>query len=241
MTPSRTQLIAMHGWAGDQRSWGPWRALAEARGWSMQVGERGYGALPPQTPNWLDNDDAPTAAPAGARVVLAHSLGPHLLPAALWQRASAVVLLASFGAFVPAGAPGRRLKQALQAMSAKIETGQTETLLQEFFARVAAPHPSSLLPAGPLQQGISAEGRQRLLADLTLLGRTEGLPLGFPSDRPVLLVEAMDDQIVAEGSRRALRESLPQADCWSLQQAGHALLVEGLPAAVLDWVEHVQP
>jgi pimeloyl-[acyl-carrier protein] methyl ester esterase len=237
MTSSRTQLIAMHGWAGDQRSWEPWRALAEARGWSMQVGERGYGTLTAQTPDWLDNDDHPD----DARVVLAHSLGPHLLPAGLWQQATAVVLLASFGAFVPAGAPGRRLLRALQAMSAKIQANQTEALLEEFFERVAAPHPSSRLPAGPLQQGLSVEGRERLLADLALLGRTQGLPLGFPSGRPVLLVEAMDDQIVAEASRRALREALPQAECWSLHQAGHALLVEGLPAAVLDWVEHVQP
>ena len=64
-------------------------------GWRWQTGERGYGAFAPRVPTWSD-------APAKLRrVVIGHSLGPHLLAPQVLQRADAVVLLASFAAFIP--------------------------------------------------------------------------------------------------------------------------------------------
>lgn len=227
-----THLIAMHGWAGDHRAWQPWADLARARGWSFSSGERGYGHQPPHQPAWDPR--------AGQRVVLAHSFGPHLLPAAVLAQATAVVLLASFGRFVPPGAPGQRLRAALRAMAARLEAGDDLEMLHNFFALVAAPHSAVLLPPGPLQEGIGPEGRRRLLEDLLQLEATAGLPAGFPSSARVLVVEAQDDQVVGEASRSLLRQALPQASLWTLQQAGHALLVPELPAAVLDWVDHGQ-
>ena len=228
-----TQVIAMHGWAGDHRGWQPWNALASARGWSFSSGERGYGRQLRRAPTW--NTDA------SQRVVLAHSLGPHLLPAAVLERATAVVLLASFGQFLPPGRAGRRLSKALQTMATKLERGQQEPMLREFFQQVAAPHPVGHLPPGPLNDGIPPEGCQRLLADLALLEATGGLPPGFPSEARVLVVEANDDLIVDPASRCLLRAALPQATVWQRQGAGHALLLPELPAAVLDWVAHADP
>ena len=92
-------LIAMHGWAGDQRAWEPWRQAAASRGWSLHTGERGYGRQTPHAPSW----------PGEGGAVLVHSLGLHLLPSELWSQARAVVLLASFGTFVPPGPGGRRI------------------------------------------------------------------------------------------------------------------------------------
>jgi pimeloyl-[acyl-carrier protein] methyl ester esterase len=228
-----TQLIAMHGWAGDHRGWQPWNDLASTRGWRFSSGERGYGRQLLHTPTWEPD--------ASQRVVLAHSLGPHLLPAALLERATTVVLLASFGQFLPPGRAGRRLSKALEAMASKLESGQMEPMLREFFQQVAAPHPVGHLPPGPLNDGIPAEGCQRLLADLALLEATGGLPPGFPSEARVLVVEADDDQIVDPASRTLLRAALPQATVWQRQGAGHALLLPELPAAVLDWVAHAYP
>ena len=94
---STTQLIALHGWAGDSRAWQPWAELAAARGWQFDAAERGYGNLPPEQPSWDPH--------AKKRVVIGHSMGPHLLPAELWQQATTAVCLASFAAFVP---PGRQ-------------------------------------------------------------------------------------------------------------------------------------
>lgn len=223
-----TQLLAQHGWAGDQRSWTPWAVLAAQRGWTFSCAERGYGSLPPQQPGWQPE--------AHARVVIGHSLGPHLLPAALWQQATAAVLLASFAAFVPPGREGRPVAAALRAMAARLAAGDANGLLSDFHTQVAAPFPPERLPAGPLQQGISEAGAQRLAEDLALLGRTSGLPAGLPPQIPVLLVEAADDQIVCPASRALLRQALPQATVWTLPVAGHALLGADLPAAVLQWI-----
>ena len=223
-------LIAMHGWGGDHRSWAPWDAAAAERGWRLSCGERGYGRLTPRLPSW---------GGAGERVVLVHSLGLHLLPAELLEQATALVLLASFGRFVPQGRPGRRLQQALQGMAAQLEAGdaEAEAMLRQFLTEAAAPAPPEWLPHGPLEDGLSAEGRQRLHDDLALLGRTDGLPDGFPGSARVLIVEAAEDRIVAPESRALLRSALPQAEVLTLEGVGHSLLSPTLIPAVLHWIE----
>ena len=237
-----TEVIAVHGWAGDSRAWAPWAALANARSWRFRCCERGYGQLPQALPHW---DPA-----SSRRIVIAHSLGPHLLPEVTWREATAAVLLTSFAAFVPPGRDGRPVAASLRGMAAQLEAGEeaTAAMLRQFFVKVADPFPASLLPEGPLEQGIPAEGRQRLLHDLQLLSRCSSLPAGFPPQIPVLLVEARDDRIVSEASRAGLRQALPQATVWSLEPAGHGLLGgegphgdQNLLDAVLEWMADVPP
>ena len=237
-----TEVIALHGWAGDSRGWAAWAALAQQRGWRFRCGERGYGQLPPCLPQW-----DPTST---RRIVIGHSLGPHLLPESTWREATAAVLLASFTAFVPVGPAGRPLAVALRSMAAQLEAGNeaTAAMLHQFFTKVADPFPPSSLPEGPLEQGIPEQGRLRLLQDLQLLARCRALPAGFPDQIPVLLVEARDDQIVVEASRALLRQALPGATVWSLERAGHGLLGgegpragQSLPSAVLEWMADGPP
>lgn len=223
-----TQLIAAHGWAGDSRAWQPWAERAAARGWLFSAAERGYGQLPPQQPSWTPE--------AEHRVVIGHSMGPHLLEPEVWEHTTTAVWLASFAAFVPKGRPGRSTRAALQAMGQRIEAGDATGLLRDFFREAAAPYPPGALPMGPLEQGIHALGQQRLLDDLWRLQNTNGLPAGYPSGARALIVEAADDRIVHPSSRAALRELLPQAEVWSLEPAGHCLLDPALPARVLDWI-----
>ncbi len=220
-------LIAMHGWAGDQRAWEPWRIAAAGRGWSLETGERGYGQQTPHAPRW----------PGAGGAVLVHSLGLHLLPAELWSQARAVVLLASFGTFVPPGPGGRRTRAALEAMAGRIRQGELAPLLDEFLAKAAAPARLDQLPLGVAQEGSDAAGVARLLEDLALLGRCDGLPEAFPRSVPVLVVEAGADQIVPAASRALLRQALPQAESWTLEAIGHSLLGTPLVGPVLDWLD----
>jgi pimeloyl-[acyl-carrier protein] methyl ester esterase len=222
------QVIAMHGWAGDSRQWQPLAAAFEERGWRWRSGERGYGTAPPQVPRWQAE---------GRKVVIAHSLGPHLLPAEVLAEADAVVLLASFGRFVPPGAAGRRLRAALEGMAAALhEADAARPMLHRFLSEAVAPDPIEALAPGPAEGPLAAPQLERLRADLRLLERTEGLPAAFPKGVPVLIVEAGEDRIVAPEARALLREALPQADHLPLPGAGHALLTAPLLEPLLAWL-----
>ena len=234
--PASLQVIAMHGWAGDGANWNAWQEVSAPFGWRWSCGERGYGPRAPLNPAWEG---------AGRRVVIGHSMGPHLLDAAVLAGADAVVLLAGFGRFVPPGAEGRRVRAALAAMAAQLAEGPSEaetalraqSLLRRFLAEAASPDPAELLPPGPADQPVGAAGRERLRQDLALLERSEGLPPGFPSTARVLIVEAEADRIVGPQARALLRQALPQADVVSLPGAGHCLLRSPVMAPVLDWLQ----
>ncbi len=225
----------MHGWGGDGRNWAPWQAITGPLGWRWACGERGYGGDPPAMPDW----DGP-----GRKVVIGHSLGPHLVPAALLAEAEAVILLAGFGRFVPPGREGRRLQAALRAMASQLVDGPDEataasraqSMLRDFLTTAALPDPPERLPPGAADRPVGRQGRQRLLADLQRLERCEGLPAGFPPGVPVLIVEAGADRIVVPEARRLLRQALPQADVVELAGAGHCLLSGAVIEPVLRWL-----
>ncbi len=230
--PAPWQLIAMHGWAGDGRAWQPWEAAAERRGGAWGGGERGYGPLTPRAPEWLPGQEG-----AGRRAVMVHSLGLHLLSAAVLQQADAVVLLASFGRFVPEGPSGRRWRTALQGMAARLEAGDAQPMLRDFLTKAAAPESAALLPLGPGLDSSEAINAQRLLHDLRRMETLSGLPTGFPAKARVLIVEAGQDGVVAPISRLLLRQSLPLAERWLIETAGHSLLGADLLEPVFDWLE----
>lgn len=221
------QLIAMHGWAGDHRGWAPFAAAAEARGWHWRNGERGYGGLPPAMPSWEGPD---------TKVAIVHSLGLHLLPAALLAQAEAVILLASFGRFVPEGAAGRRLQTALAGMAEALEGDAADAMLRAFLHQAADPSPAEPATLGIGDQPVGAAGRALLQADLQLLGRSRGLPDAFPATARVLIVEAGCDRIVAAEARQDLRAALPHADLLHLAQDGHCLLNPALIPILISWL-----
>lgn len=223
------QLIAMHGWCGDSRSWDPWLPLWRSRGWRCSCGERGYGALAAHQPGW--------AAAPGLKVVIAHSLGPHLLPPAVLQAADALVLLTSFGRFVPAGRQGKRVQAALGAMATQLRGDDPGAMVQAFLQQVAAPAAPELLQASPAREPLDAKGLERLHSDLALIAQAQGLPDGFPTEARVLLVQAGNDQIVHPLARQELENTLPRADVLTMAGAGHGLIGTATVAMVNGWIE----
>ena len=194
----------------------------------MQRLDRGYGRFPEQSASWL---------PQGRRALLVSSLGSQLVPSELLQQAEAVVLLASFGRFVPKGAAGRPLQQALRLMDERLGAGDLLGLFADFRVKVAEPQPVEYLPPGIEDGPVSEQGMQRLRQDLELLGCCDGLPEAFPKQAAVLIVEAMADTIVHAKSRAALREELPEAELMELAGIGHGLLSPGLCEQVLGWLD----
>jgi len=227
------QLIGMHGWAGDSRGWAAWQQTCQARGWAWNSGDRGYGDRPKAEPHW--SEEPPNARQP--RVVIAHSMGVHLLPAEVLAQADAVVLMASFGRFIPKGKGGRRLRLAVEAMAEQLLSDRAETMLGDFLAQAAAPADPALLSPTPFEAGLSAIGRQRLSHDLDALSHTCGLPDGFPQQARVLLVEAGADQIVAREATEALAACLPHADRIVLEGAGHCFLGSPVLPMAMAWLE----
>jgi pimeloyl-[acyl-carrier protein] methyl ester esterase len=228
----------MHGWSGDSSAWQPWQRHFEQHGWHWQSGERGYGASLPVRPRWQET----TGCTATRRVVIGHSLGPHLVEAEVLGSATDVVLLTSFGRFVPAGSAGRPLRAALMGMHNALRSDGERAMLERFLARAALPAPASALPPGPLQTGLTPDGRRRLDQDLLRLLHTSGLPAGFPRTARVLVVDAADDAIVAPEARLELLERLQghldsPPEHWTLHDAGHALLVPDLLVRVQHWLD----
>jgi pimeloyl-[acyl-carrier protein] methyl ester esterase len=225
------QLLCMHGWGSDQRAWNGFRRGCELRKWPLRCFERGYGRFPVAQPDW----EGP-----GRRALLLNSLGMHLVPPQTLAAAEAVVLLASFGRFVPGGAAGRPLALALQRMDERLAAGELPQLFADVRIRGAEPQPVELLPAGVEDGPVQAQGLARLRDDLALLAHCSDLPASFPQTAPVLLVEASDDQIVHPLSREALRQALPKATVFPLNGVGHGLMVPSLPAQVLQWIAELR-
>jgi len=219
----------MHGWAFDARFWLPWIRATEETGWRWSCGERGYGQLEPKEPAW----DSPEVADA-RRVVICHSLGLHLLAPSVLERATDVVLLASFGRFLPLGRRGQRLRAALDRMLALLDNeANARGMITTFLANAASPLSLQLLPMDPQEMKFKL---CCLRSDLELLRGCEGLPSGFPHTARVLIVEPGLDKIVDPEARRALVEELPAAEAISFSEAGHALLRENVVARVAEWL-----
>ena len=237
------QVIAMHGWSGDGGSWQAWERHFSRHGWSWCSGERGYGDRTPTMPFWQTSEPGESQP---CRAVIAHSLGPHLIGTDVLTQATEVVLLASFGRFVPEGPQGRALRTGLRGMREAIGGAGETAMLRTFLRRAAQPGNADGLPHGPVQKGLSAQGRERLANDLDQLIATCGLPKGLPSSARVLVVDAEEDAIVAPAARRdqllALERHLEQPpEHWQLCKAGHALLVPDLLKRVQQWLDHASP
>jgi pimeloyl-[acyl-carrier protein] methyl ester esterase len=190
-------------------------------------------------PFWQD-DQEPTKRQR--RVVIAHSLGPHLLPDAVLAHATDVVLLASFSRFVPQGAKGRALKTGLKSMRRCLGSDAEAEMLTNFLRRAAAPSPADGLPRGPIHEGLSHEGRQRLTDDLDQLIASAELPPGLQASSRVLVVEAEQDAIVVPAARQELRDAIQTrlqhpAEHWFMPGSGHALLVPDLLMRIQRWLD----
>ena len=225
------QILAMHGWAGHAGSWSHWRKCFEQEGPTWTVADRGYCGEAPVPPAW-------PKGPA-RNVLIAHSLGLHLLPASVLEQADAVVLLGSFSAFVPDGRVGRAVAAALQGMQAALGTDQELPMLERFLDKAAAPHARSALPPTPLLQGLTPVGRQRLQQDLELLAHCQTLPTGWPSAVPVLVVQGERDAVVHAASAQKLIDDIGDQPLTLHRDLnwGHALITPRVLSVVQRWLE----
>ena len=229
------QVIAIHGWAGSPCTWSHWQDVLEAKGWIWCNANRGYDGSTPEQPNW--------SIDAQRRVLIAHSLGWHLIDEATLAQATELILLASFGRFIPEGRPGRRLQTGLEGMFRSLEQGEGPAMLERFMAQVAHPLPSSALPPNKLlQTGITSTGLTRLTRDLHTLKATDRAPSGLPVDARFLLIHGSADAVVTPEAHQDLVDELrhrcirpPKVQPW--MNLGHALITPAVLNTVTEWLK----
>ena len=224
------QVLAMHGWAGQAGAWSHWRQRFEDEGATWTSADRGYDGGEVVAPAWSNGP--------GRNLLIAHSLGLHLLPTPVLAKADALVLLGSFSAFVPDGRAGRALAAALQGMQAALGSDQELPMLERFLDKAASPHARSAMPPAPLLHGLTSLGRQRLQQDLELLARCQSLPKGWPEAVPVLVVQGERDAVVHAASAQKLIDDLGALPLTLHRDPnwGHALITPTVLSVVKQWL-----
>jgi pimeloyl-[acyl-carrier protein] methyl ester esterase len=166
-----TEIILQHGWGFDSTAWNGWVPALERKA-KVIVGERGYYGLPATTPKF--------SAAATEKIVVAHSLGLHLIETEVLAQADAVLLLGGFLHFHPTDEVGKKRSQrVISRMRIKLNLDEA-AVVNEFWQNAYKPEfaTNHLLPAPQIDT-------EALLRDLDLLDTSKIEPADMaPSVSP---------------------------------------------------------
>ena len=193
-------VVAQHGWGFGAWCWGRWRDVLPA-GFALHCPDRGYFG------------SAVTVA-VRPRIVLAHSLGLHLLSPQLWAAAELIVIISGFRSFhSPCDRQARRSRRTVEQMLARLER-EPAALLADFYARCGAPS------EGHWPEVVDADGLRR---DLQLLQESVLELSAIPAAAQILILHGSRDRVVPVERAEELREMLPNSALAIVAEAGHAL------------------
>ena len=192
-------VVAQHGWGFGAWCWDRWREVLPAN-FALHCPDRGYFG-------------PAVEVSVQPRIVLAHSLGLHLLAPQLWA-AELIVVISGFRSFHSACArQARRSRRTVEQMLARLER-EPAALLADFYARCGA-------PSGNRYPGaIDADGLRR---DLQLLQESVLELAAIPAAAQVLILHGSRDRVVPVERAEELRELVPNSALTIVAEAGHAL------------------
>ena len=192
-------VVAQHGWGFGAWCWDRWREVLPA-GFALHCPDRGYFG-------------PAVAVEVQPRIVLAHSLGLHLLSPQLWA-AELIVVMSGFRSFHSASArQARRSRRTVEQMLARLER-EPVALLADFYARCGSPS-DSRCPGT-----VDADGLRR---DLQLLQESVLELSAIPAAAQVLILHGSRDRVVPVEQAEELHELLPNSALAIVAEAGHAL------------------
>ena len=192
-------VVAQHGWGFGAWCWDRWREVLPAN-FALHCPDRGYFG-------------PAVAVEVQPRIVLAHSLGLHLLSPQLWA-AELIVVMSGFRSFhSPCARQARRSRRTVEQMLARLER-ESAALLADFYARCGSP-PDSRCPGT-----IDADS---LRCDLQLLQESVLELSAIPAAAQVLILHGSRDRVVPVERAEELHELLPNSALAIVAEAGHAL------------------
>ena len=193
-------VVAQHGWGFGAWCWDRWRDVLPA-GFALHCPDQGYFG--------------PAVAAAGRpRIVVAHSLGLHLLSPQIWEGAELIVIISGFSSFHSAcERQARRSRRMVEQMLARLER-EPAALLADFYARCGASSDSRR------SESVDVDGLRR---DLQLLQESVLELDVIPDAAQVLILHGSRDRVVPMERAEELRELLPNSALAIVAEAGHAL------------------
>lgn len=209
------EWILQHGWGFDGSAWREWIArLAQdtSRSHSVQVAERGYFGDAEIKPSFSQEKTF--------KVVVAHSLGLHLLSEKVLEEADLIVLISSFVAFhSDTPEESRRSRKLVSRMLQKLTTAP-QAVLADFYKNCYSPFSdhTSVLPGDGSQLNEAL-----LLADLKLLDEHAFEVSAMPSAATLLVLHGDKDEIVDIEAIDEIRTVRSINRCITISGAGHAL------------------
>ena len=193
-------VVAQHGWGFGAWCWDRWRDALPA-GFVLRCPDRGYFGPAVVVAAW-------------PRIVLAHSLGLHLLSPQLCAAAELIVVISGFHSFHSSCARQARCsRRTVGQMLARLER-EPAALLTDFYARCDAP-PDSRWP-GAIDVG-------SLCRDLQLLQESVLELTVIPAAAQVLILHGSRDRVVPVERAEELNELLSNSELAIVAEAGHAL------------------
>jgi pimeloyl-ACP methyl ester carboxylesterase len=208
-----TEIIFQHGWGFDSSFWSTFLQPLRSLDATITLGEAGYFGSPPVRPAFSAGDCR--------KVIIAHSLGLHLIDDAIMQAADLVVALSCFESFHEGSAPQiRRSRRLVSAMLGKL-AHSPEAVLQDFYDGCFHPQPSD-----PHRLFPSIVNRASLTCDLLFLNDHLLASKNLKGTR-LLIVHGTEDGIVPFEAAQRLYDVACEAGAstqlMALPGAGHAL------------------
>lgn len=192
-------VVAQHGWGFGAWCWDRWRDVLPA-GFALHCPDRGYFG-------------PAVAVAVRPRIVLAHSLGLHLLPPQLCA-AELIVVISGFRSFHSScDRQARRSRRTVEQMLARLER-EPAALLADFYARCG------VSSEGHWPEVVDADGLRR---DLQLLQESVLELSAILAAAQVLILHGSRDRVVPVERAEELRELLPNSALAIVAEAGHAL------------------
>lgn len=197
------EVVLQHGWAWEAECWSPWRGIVP-RNARLSLLDRGYFQRPVHRGS------------ARPQILVAHSLGLHLLPRHLLSTTRLLVVLGGFQAFhAEAGPSARRSRQLVRRMLRRL-TREPEALLEDFYARCFSPSPRKLEVPGVPDTGLLRKDLEMLHTGKLDLRPMDAIPR-------ILLLHGGSDLVVPLQRGEELHHRLRSSSLVVLKDAGHAL------------------
>ena len=232
------EIIAMHGWAGNQHQWSNWIDFFNSSNWIWHSADRGYRDLSPYIPNWRNKSDSNSYM----RVVICHSLGSHLIANNILSTATHIVLVNSFSSFIPIGKESRSIIVALNGMMKAIGTEQEDLMMLNFYKKAYKPNEYNKESTDLTSLNLSDSGRLRLKNDLKLLFNSNSLPIGLTKGAQVLVINSEEDYILSKTSKKKLIKDLryhlnSPPTVMKIKEEGHTLSNTTVIEKIKYWLE----